>query len=287
MDSRASTVHDRSSTSPTMPGTSLGTVSPSSSRHDEPPAVSIGCCPIPLQRLQSFLGALQVQAPCVETEVLHLETAEQVARLCAGDLDLGVIDYAKQAASLRMQPLYAGERVAVVLPPGHPLVARQAIRPGDLAGETLLSPPRTASPSFHDALDRALSAAGHRVQRPARDRRFAPARRAVRRRPGPRPRCRAALDPAHCGRAGAMLSCRLLDPPVHLPDTQGSRGAPIRRARLPTPHGRWPRSCTRSARGSESWGEPKSEIRVRRREVGSVRHGTAARPPVACPAWQP
>ena len=151
--------------------------------------------------------------------MLHLETAEQVARLCAGDLDLGVIDYAEPAASLRMQPLYAGERVAVVLPPGHPLVARPAIRPGDLAGETLLSPPRTASPAFHDALDRALSAAGHRVSgrretggSHPHDVLFAVAQGhglAV----GPPSILRTAGERGHVER-------RLLDPPVHLPDTQ-------------------------------------------------------------------
>jgi DNA-binding transcriptional LysR family regulator len=195
-------------------------VSPSSSRHDRPPAVSIGCCPIPLQRLQSFLGALQVQAPCVETEVLHLETAEQVARLRAGDLDLGIIDYAEPEPPLRMQPLYAGERVAVVLPLGNPLAARPAIRPGDLAGKTLLSPPRTANPAFHDALDRALTAAGHRVsgRRETRGSHPHDVLFAVAQGQG------LALGPRsilrNVGELGAMLSCRLLDPPVHLPDTQ-------------------------------------------------------------------
>jgi hypothetical protein len=155
----------------------------------------------------------------VETEVLHLDTAEQVARLRAGDLDLGVIDYVEPAPPLLMQPLYAGERVAVLLPPGHLLVARPAIRPGDLAGETLLRPPRTANPAFHDVLDRALSAAGHRVCRRhetgshPHDVLFAVAQGQG-----------AALGPPSilrsAGELGAMLSSRPLDPPVHMPDTQ-------------------------------------------------------------------
>jgi DNA-binding transcriptional LysR family regulator len=202
-----------------MRGTSQGTVSPSSC-HDRPPAIRIGCCPIPLQRLQSFLGALQVQAPCVETEVLHLDTPDQMARLRAGDLDLGIIDYTKPQPHLRMEPLYAGERVAVVLLPGHRLAARRAIRPGDLAGETLLSPPRTAKPAFHDVLDRALAAAGHRVSRRRETRGSHPhdVLFAVAEGQG------LALGPRsilrNAGELGAMLSCRLLDPPVHLPDTQ-------------------------------------------------------------------
>jgi DNA-binding transcriptional LysR family regulator len=195
-------------------------VPPSSSAQNRPQVVRIGCSPIPLQRLQSFLGALQVQASCLETEVLHLETAEQVARLRAGDLDLGVIDYAEPAPSLRMQPLYAGERVAVMLPRGHPLVAREAIWPGDLLGETLLSPPRTANPAFHDALDRALSAAGHRLPRRHETRGSHPhdVLFAVAQGQG------AALGPPsilrNAGELGAMLSSRLLDPAVRMPDTQ-------------------------------------------------------------------
>ena len=152
--------------------------------------------------------------------MLHLETAEQVARLGAGDLDLGVIDYAEPASPLLMQPLYSGERVAVLLPPGHLLMARPAIRPGDLAGETLLSTARTANPAFHDVLDTALSAVGHRVSR----------RRETR---GSHPRDvlfavaqghGVALGPPsmlrNAGELGAMLSSRLLDPPVHMPDTR-------------------------------------------------------------------
>jgi DNA-binding transcriptional LysR family regulator len=201
-------------------GVMPGIVPPSSSRHDWPRVVRIGCCPIPLQRLQSFLGALQVQAPCVETEVLHLDTAEQVARLRAGDLDLGVIDYAEPAPPLRMQPLYAGERVAVVLSPGHPLAARPAIRPGDLAGETLLSPSRTANPAFHDVLDRALSGAGHRV-RGWRETRGSDPHDVLF---GVAQGQGVALGPSSilrsAGELGAILSSCLLDPPVHLPDIQ-------------------------------------------------------------------
>jgi DNA-binding transcriptional LysR family regulator len=156
----------------------------------------------------------------VETEVLHLDTAEQVARLRAGDLDFGVIDYAEPAPLLRMQPLYAGERVAVVLPPGHPLAARPAIRPGDLAGETLLSPPRTANPAFHDVLDRALSGAGHRVRRRRETRGSHPHDVLF----GVAQGQGVALGPPSilrsAGELGAMLSSCLLDPPVHLPDTQ-------------------------------------------------------------------
>jgi DNA-binding transcriptional LysR family regulator len=195
-------------------------VLPSSSHHGRPPVVRIGCCPIPLQRLQAFLGALQIQAPCAETEVLHLDTAEQVARLRSGDLDLGVIEYAEPAPPIRVRPLYAGERVAVVLPPGHPLAARTAIRPGDLEGNTLLSPPRTANPAFHDVLDRTLVAAGHRVRRRRETRGSHPhdVLFAVAQGHG------LALGPSsilrNAGELGTMLSSRQLDPPVHLPDTQ-------------------------------------------------------------------
>jgi len=99
-------------------------------------------------------------------------------------------------------------------------VARPAIRPGDLAGETLLSPPRTANPAFHDVLDRALSAAGHRVsgRRETNGSHPHDVLFAVAQGQG------LALGPPsilhNVGELGALLSSRLLDPPVHMPDTQ-------------------------------------------------------------------
>ena len=194
-------------------------LSPSPSPADGPLVVRIGCCPIPLQRLQSFLGALHLKAPCIETEVLHLETAAQLSRLRSDELDLGVIDYAAPPPPLRVQPLYAGERIAAVLPRTHRLSARPTVRPGDLAGETLLSPPRSTNVAFHDKLDAALAAAGHRVRlrRETRGVHAHDVLLAVAEGHG------IALTPLstlrHAGELGAVLTGRLLDPSVHLPDT--------------------------------------------------------------------
>jgi DNA-binding transcriptional LysR family regulator len=128
-------------------------------------AVRIGCCAGPLQRLQSFLGALHVQAPQVRADVLHLPTAAQLAHLRAGDLDLGIVEYCAPPAGIELEPLFAGEPAVGVLPENHRLASKPALCPGDLAGEPLVCPPRTANPPLHDALMEAFAAAGHRALR--------------------------------------------------------------------------------------------------------------------------
>jgi DNA-binding transcriptional LysR family regulator len=128
-------------------------------------AVRIGCCPVPLQRLQSFLGALHVQAPQVRADVLHLSTAAQLAHLSAGDLDVGIVEYCAAPAGVELEPLYASEPAAGVLPGNHRLAAKPVLRPGDLAEEPLLCPPRVANPKLRDALMEAFAAAGHRALR--------------------------------------------------------------------------------------------------------------------------
>jgi DNA-binding transcriptional LysR family regulator len=155
----------------------------------------------------------------METEVVHLATAEQLTRLCSGDVDLGVIDYAAPAAPVQVQPLYTGERVAAVLPVGHRLTAQPAVRPGDLTRDTLVCSPRTANPAFHDALEAALAVAGHQFRRRRETRGVDPedVLLAVAQGQG------VAVSPLstlrRAGELGAVLTGRPLDPPVHLPDT--------------------------------------------------------------------
>jgi DNA-binding transcriptional LysR family regulator len=122
----------------------------------------IGCLPdLPLQRLQSLLGALYARDGKPGAEVLHLRSPEQLSRLLAGDLDAAVIHHRREIPGVEMRPLFANERLCAYVPVGHPLVAPS---PGDFEHDTLLVPPRITDPPLHDWLLATLDDAGCRFR---------------------------------------------------------------------------------------------------------------------------
>jgi DNA-binding transcriptional LysR family regulator len=119
-------------------------------------AIRIGCVPdVSLQRLQSFLGAVQTRSGTAQIEVIHLPTREQLTRLRLAQLDLGVIHHAEGDA-VETEPLFPGERLTAYLPAGHRLTGRPAISLGDLCGDTVLVVPRGAEPGVHTRLAAAM-----------------------------------------------------------------------------------------------------------------------------------
>jgi hypothetical protein len=123
----------------------------------------VGCVPdLPLQRLQSFLGALHAHAPRLCSEVTHLSSVEQLERLRAGALDLAVVHDARDGEAIETQPLFAGESMAAFLPTGHRLAGRPTLGPDDLRDEVLLTSPRAADPVLHDRIAATLDSAGYR-----------------------------------------------------------------------------------------------------------------------------
>jgi DNA-binding transcriptional LysR family regulator len=124
-----------------------------------------GCIPeLALQRLQSLVGALYAFDPNLELQVLRLRSSRQLARLAAGELDLGIIHGSRIGPGIEVEPLFRGEPLTVILPAGHPLAGRPVTNAEDLRGEILLTFPRTADPALHDELADLVSGAGLRFR---------------------------------------------------------------------------------------------------------------------------
>jgi hypothetical protein len=105
------------------------------------------------------------------------------------------------------------------MPVGHRLAVQPAVLAGDLGAEILLCPPRATNPAFHDALTASLAAAGHRAaglhelgDADPRDVLLAVAEGR-----GIAVAGQSALQ--HVGHLATLLTERLLEPPVHLPQT--------------------------------------------------------------------
>ena len=126
----------------------------------------IGCvAELALQQVQSFLGALYASDPHLETELRHLPSAAQARALQSGELDLGLLYGTGDLDGIEAVPIFPGERLAAIVPIGHRLARRLAVRPGDLCQEELLTAPRRIDPAVHDALIARVRDAGHEFRR--------------------------------------------------------------------------------------------------------------------------
>lgn len=94
----------------------------------------------------------------------HATGLEQVARLRAGQLDLGVFAHAEDYDGLEWEPLFVGEPVNVFLPREHHLASKPVLTPRDLSREELLTGPRAANPPWYDRFMALLREAGYRFQ---------------------------------------------------------------------------------------------------------------------------
>ncbi|MEU8611558.1 LysR substrate-binding domain-containing protein [Actinoplanes sp. NPDC048791] len=81
--------------------------------------------------------------PDVLVDVQRIEADDQAPMLLDGRLDLAYVRLPIDETGLRVTPLYAEPRVAV-LPAGHPLAGKEQITEADLAGEPLLWPTDTS-----------------------------------------------------------------------------------------------------------------------------------------------
>ena len=127
--------------------------------------LQIGCASyLPHARLQLFLEELKKRDPDFRAEVTHLLGVEQVDRMVAGQLDLGVLIHAEDYPELDHEPMFPSEQVFAFLPGGHRLAEKTVLRPDDLSSETLLMYPRAANPALFDFYLARVEQAGFRFR---------------------------------------------------------------------------------------------------------------------------
>ena len=125
----------------------------------------IACAPhLPIERLLRFLEALCARDLNVGTDVRHVVTSEQVTLLRSGEIDVGIIPFARRHRGLELEPLFPGEPLAAYLARAHPLAAKGVLTPDDLRGEVLAIFPRAVNPALHDRWLARLDETGYRFR---------------------------------------------------------------------------------------------------------------------------
>jgi DNA-binding transcriptional LysR family regulator len=127
----------------------------------------VGCVThLPMEQLQRFLDALHRRDPGIRPEVTHLVTVEQLPRLRAGELELGILYYVEGFGfeGIETEPLFDGTEMVALLPERHPAAAKERVGPADLAGESLVLFPRTVNGPLHDWMVERITEAGYRFR---------------------------------------------------------------------------------------------------------------------------
>jgi DNA-binding transcriptional LysR family regulator len=185
----------------------------------ESSALRVGCVPnLPIERLLRFLRVLQDLGGDAAPHIAHLDATEQVKRLRSGDLDLGIVHHAEDYDELELVPLFEGEPLAALLPPGHRLAERDSLHPSDLEGESLVVFPRDGNAALHDGMLTIIEGAGYSVANvreaggmDARDLLIAVASGLG--------IGMGAHSVKEVSEAGSLVVRRALDPPVAMPET--------------------------------------------------------------------
>jgi LysR family hydrogen peroxide-inducible transcriptional activator len=87
--------------------------------------------------LPRVASRLRTRLPDLQLMLYEHQTAPLLQKLRAGELDLAILALPADTAGLSTRSLFA-ESFVVAMPRGHRLAARKRLKPGDLAGETLL-----------------------------------------------------------------------------------------------------------------------------------------------------
>lgn len=87
--------------------------------------------------LPQVLHRIRKSLPRLELFLFEHQTAPMLEKLQAGEIDAGILALPVSGSGLVTRVLY-DEPFMVALPAGHELAGREAVRKGDLAGETLL-----------------------------------------------------------------------------------------------------------------------------------------------------
>jgi DNA-binding transcriptional LysR family regulator len=172
---------------------------------------------LPIELLLSFLDALNDRNLAYRPHVTHLPSLEQVRRLRAGELELGVFHDPGETEGLEQEPLFPGELLAAFLAEGHPLAERSILGPEDFRDEVLIVS-HEVNPALHDRWLGLIEQAGYRFRSmydaggmDGRDVILAVAEGLG-----------TGLEPfslAEVAGAGGLVVRRRIDPPIRMPDT--------------------------------------------------------------------
>jgi DNA-binding transcriptional LysR family regulator len=113
--------------------------------------------------LPAILRDFRTRYPDVGLSLRELQTAEQLAALAAGRIDVGVIRGPLKAADLDPGLEFAviqREQLVVAVPEAHPLADSARLRASDLRGETFVILRRHESPGLFASLNEVMRAAG-------------------------------------------------------------------------------------------------------------------------------
>jgi DNA-binding transcriptional LysR family regulator len=126
----------------------------------------IGCVPyLAMESLLRFLGALDARQPALSTQLMHLQSMEQIALLHNRELDLGILPAVDTYENIEQEPIFRGPDMSMFVPVGHPLAAKSVVTPNDVRDETLVMYPRSINPALQARLLALLDDAGYRFRR--------------------------------------------------------------------------------------------------------------------------
>jgi DNA-binding transcriptional LysR family regulator len=98
---------------------------------------------------------------------MHLVTIEQLRRLRAGELELGILYHVEdiELDGIEVEPLFDGTEMVALIPERHPAARKERVGPDDLAGTDLVILPREVNPALYDWLVERIAEVGYRFRR--------------------------------------------------------------------------------------------------------------------------
>jgi DNA-binding transcriptional LysR family regulator len=112
-----------------------------------------------LSIVPDIVQRFRAQRPDVEIDLRERSTAEQVAALADGSIDIGLAPLPIDGDGLDAEVLVR-ERTVAVLPAGHSIAGAERVTLRRLAAEPFVLFPRAQAPGFHDRLVESLTIAG-------------------------------------------------------------------------------------------------------------------------------
>jgi DNA-binding transcriptional LysR family regulator len=110
-------------------------------------------------RLPDVVRAFHAERPSVDLRLREFPTAEALAALADGRIDVGVVRPGKVEAGVEIDVVQR-EEVLAALPDRHRLASRTSLALGDLGGEAFVLLARREAPGLFGALDAAMSEIG-------------------------------------------------------------------------------------------------------------------------------